>query len=623
MTTTTRRLIVWGAVAGLVLLNLALTPASAISATAPGLDPGVGNVPQGLQPDLAYSRSFSSHSVTNIFVTSRQVSCYRPEVPLAANNGPNDGYTGESSCPGAATGEDTGSAAPYPTQVGSKAPYPAPESKLVTDHSESDIRVDPLNPLHLIGSSKWFTSAEGYNHLLGFYESWDGGKTWPTMGHIPGYEGWTDNTDPVGAFDAYGNYYEAILPYQFYYGKSGSKKYEAGNEPNPAVVNEAVSVAVRKHGATAVTDWITTHNGHPDYVFTTDAGLGQEPDKQWIAIDRSAKLPNGLPNPNFNRIYVMYVNFNGNGSKPYVQTAIARKDGSHTDWTAPVLLPAANATNNNTYLYPHIDPAGVVYTSLINYVGAQGGCCVDILMDYSTDGGVTWIGPSLAAGNVHVPPLSGPGYANTTFEDGIEETFAVGNHLSSLGHYPIYLAYESKSSGFGNLLLTASYDQGRTWSYPIQVNDNANASVDEFQPNLAVAADGTVSVNFYDRRLACPSGREAATAGLALDQVNPNYSGTLPPYGAANYCITSSVQFYSAMLAPKGQNIRLTQHSWDPQLNAPNRSCPCNPLDTFLGDYFGNEFAGSLDYSTFISTYDDGTNPQHYQQQVVATVQIP
>ena len=34
---------------------------------------------------------------------------------------------------------------------------------------------------------------------------------------------------------------------------------------------------------------------------------------------------------------------NGSGSKPYVQTAIANPDGTHTDWTAPVLLPTANA----------------------------------------------------------------------------------------------------------------------------------------------------------------------------------------------------------------------------------------------------------------------------------------
>ena len=184
---------------------------------------------------------------------------------------------------------------------------------------------------------------------------------------------------------------------------------------------------------------------------------------------------------------------------------------------------------------------------------------------------------------------------------------------------------ESKSSGFGNILMTASYDRGASWTLPIQVNDNIVAGVDEFQPNLAVAPDGTVSVDFYDRRLSCPAAgtREAAAAGLKLDQVNPNYSGALPPFGAPNYCISSSVQFYSASLSPIGHNIKITQHSWDPQLNAPDRKCFCAPTDTFIGDYFGNEIAGSTDFATFVSTFDDGSNPQHYQQQVVATLRAP
>ena len=40
----------------------------------------------------------------------------------------------------ATTGENLG---PYPTQAGSNPPYPANTPKLVKDHSESDIRVDP------------------------------------------------------------------------------------------------------------------------------------------------------------------------------------------------------------------------------------------------------------------------------------------------------------------------------------------------------------------------------------------------------------------------------------------------------------------------------------------------
>src|SRR5207302_1933507 len=211
------------------------------------------NVPQGTQSDQAYRNSFAANGVTNVVVTSQQVSCCRPEVPFLVNNGPNDGYTGEVPCPGATTNEDTGAIRPYPTQVGSQPPYPA---------------------------------------------------AGPTMGHVPGYEGFTDNTDPVGAFDAFGNYYQALLPYQFFYDSTGHKNYEAGNEPNRTVPNEAVAVAVRPQGASGPNGWITTHDGHPDYVFTTNAGFGQEPDKEWIAIDRNPSRPDGSPNSNYNRIYM-------------------------------------------------------------------------------------------------------------------------------------------------------------------------------------------------------------------------------------------------------------------------------------------------------------------------------
>src|SRR6266851_5064135 len=174
--------------------------------------------------DWAYAQSFQTNGVKNVYATT-QTSCYRPEVPYTANAGPNDGFSGETACPGATTGEDIGASA-YPSQVGSNAGFATGPSDLVKNHSESDIRVDPTNPNHLIGSVKWFASAEGYNHVLGFYESFDGGASWPVQGHIPGYEGWTDDTDPVGAFDGFGNFYELILPYQFYYNADGSHNFQ-------------------------------------------------------------------------------------------------------------------------------------------------------------------------------------------------------------------------------------------------------------------------------------------------------------------------------------------------------------------------------------------------------------
>src|SRR5438309_2279171 len=118
--------------------------------------PGVGNVVT--QPDDAFAKSYWRNQVSNVFATSENiVSCYRPEVSLLSpqfNDGPSDGYTGETACASGAanTGEDTGGVAPvssYSTQAGSAAGYPAATPMLVKDRSESDIRVDPNHPNHV------------------------------------------------------------------------------------------------------------------------------------------------------------------------------------------------------------------------------------------------------------------------------------------------------------------------------------------------------------------------------------------------------------------------------------------------------------------------------------------
>jgi hypothetical protein len=578
---------------------------------------GVGNLPQGTQTNADYAASYAARGVTNVFATTQKTSCYRPENPYFASLGPNDGFDGMSPCNGTAnTGEDVG-LAPYPTQAGSNPGFPATQPMLVKDHSESDIRVDPTNLNHVIGTVKWFVSAEGYNHVMGFFESWDGGTTFSVQGHVPGYEGWTDNTDPVGAFDAFGNYYFLQLGYQFYYNNDGSHNYQINpnKEPNPGVPAEVIAISVRPHGATLADQWSTNRAGQPDIVASYPA-KGREPDKQWIAIDTNPR------SPHFDRIYAMWTIFDGVSAVPVASFADARPDGTHTAWSAPRVLPTAGGNpQGDTYLLPHVDGSGTVYTTLTNFQPKQGYCCTSILLDRSTDGGVTYQSVSTVVDGANPPPLL---YPNTAFRDGIENTFTVGKKRMGNGQYPLYVAWEDHSTGFGNLVLSSSVDGGATWSDPIQVNDNFSGNVDEFQPNLTAAANGTISVAFYDRRLVCPGfgTSEALGAGLLLDQQNARYAGSLPPYGAQNYCVNSSIQFYSAWLHPIGHNVRISGHTWDPQLNSP-RPRSIGSSEGFIGDYFGNIPKGSTDLTTSVSTFDDGSNPHHYQQQVVAAIAIP
>src|SRR5262249_4682264 len=167
----------------------------------------------------------------------------------------------------------------------------------VKDFSESDIHVDPTNPRHVIAVSKWFVYSEGYNHLAGFYESYDGGATWPQQGHIPGYEGWTDNSDPVGAFDPWGNFYAVVLPYMFRYLVTG-EHFTYAPDVNPEQARGGLGVAVRPRGATTSASWIVNHNGSLDMVRRAPFAGALVFDKQWIAIDRNPR------SKHFGRVYV-------------------------------------------------------------------------------------------------------------------------------------------------------------------------------------------------------------------------------------------------------------------------------------------------------------------------------
>src|SRR3954471_22230565 len=143
--------------AGVVLAALLTTP-TALAAP-----------PRAAQSNSAFASSYSTKAVQAVAATEQRTSCYTPEVTyfgaLNAAAGYPDG--GMSPCNGTSTtGEALG---PYPTQNLTTA-----NPMRVKDHSESDIRVDPTDSNHVIGQSKWFVSAEGYNHLLGFYESQDG-----------------------------------------------------------------------------------------------------------------------------------------------------------------------------------------------------------------------------------------------------------------------------------------------------------------------------------------------------------------------------------------------------------------------------------------------------------------
>jgi len=551
--------------------------------------------PQGFQSNASFSASYAQRGVTAVAATSQRVSCYAPEVFYLASLTPSQGYPdgGTTLCNGAATtGEDI---CPYPLQDLKNPPARA------KDFSESDLHVDPTNPRHLIGVSKWIVNAEGYNHLTGFFESFDGGATWPQQGHIPGYEAWTDNSDPVGAFDPWGNFYAVVFPYMFSYIASG-QHFFLSPDVNPTLPRSGLGVAVRPKNAAAASTWNTTRGGQLDLIERTPFNGSNVFDKQWLAIDTNRH------SRHFGRVYVSWaIGNDDSGLRIYLSYADARRNGTHTNWSRPrLVLPQAQRVGDNGSL-PRVAPNGTVWLATSSF--RSGDEPFTMSLTSSRNGGRTWARRSVIVRH------SVNGYRNTSFRAAFGEAFIVGPR--KVGRfYPLYAAYEQSSAGGTKLFLRGSFDGGRHWGPSRQIND-ASGEGDALQPNLAVAPNGTVAVAFYDRRLSCPARdtTDATIAGLLFD---PRV-----PFGAANYCINTAVQFYRPKLRPIGHNIRLSEHTWDPQLSSPRFDCICNPA-SFIGDYFGIDSRGGFTYTASVETFNAaGENPGYHQQQLVSKLRTP
>jgi hypothetical protein len=225
------------------------------------------------------------------------------------------------------------------------------------------------------------------------------------------------------------------------------------------------------------------------------------------------------------------------------------------------------------------------------------GFSVVVKSSFSHDAGATWSKPTILSS----PSIDQP--QNTSFRDGIDDYFPVSPFDGSL-----LLAYQDfnlQGTGTTDIFAMISKDGGLSWSAPILVNDDPNtAATDELQPAIAASPTGRIAVSFYDRRLPCPT----------------NDSNIIPAhFGATNFCVNTSVQFYNANLVPIGHNVRASARTWDPEQQ---RVTTRGGLG-FIGDYFGLAMSATRTFVLNVSTADLGANPNHFQQQILQTLDTP
>ncbi len=119
----------------------------------------------------------------------------------------------------------------------------------------------------------------------------------------------------------------------------------------------------------------------------------------------------------------------------------------------------------------------------------------------------------------------------------------------------LYLSWADKATGDADILLATSKDEGQTWSRPIRVNDDPMRNgANQFQPQLAVAPDGVVSVSFFDSRID-------------------------PTHRLLDVYLAQSTDHAASFRS----NVRVTIASFDPAFDAPIDSYG----NQFIGDYQG------------------------------------
>jgi hypothetical protein len=398
-------------------------------------------------------------------------------------------------------------------------------------HSEPMLAQDPANPLHLVGGTKFFTDPAHYRFKIGWYASFDGGCTWTDGQVLPGYDQLLLTSDISFAFGPQGEVYAAVLTL--------GMKNESG-----------VAVSTSNDGGRTFAP--------PAYVTLDPTGQFFS-DKPWIAVDLTSGLQRGAVYVAWSYDYggecgdgntcIQALGFSRStdggktfspvrqveGAAPFCVNPTPKRPAGSTRCDAvlgatPVVLP--DGTLVVSFAYEDLLTTGKIPTRLVSLT--------------SRDGGETWSAPVLIATIADVygrfPPEK---YRNTTLP-----AMACDPKTGQL-----YVAWSDKASGDPDILLSTSTDSGATWSAPKRVNDDpTRTGALQFQPAIAVAPDGVVSVSFFDTRVD-------------------------PAHRLIDVFLAQSVD-HGASFRP---NVRVTSVSWDSAVGAPVDGGG----NEFIGDYQG------------------------------------
>jgi len=325
--------------------------------------------------------------------------------------------------------------------------------------SELHIAVNPNNPNILLGGSNAANNSSTVSYVnQGYYVTTNGGQSWYGSDSLPGIPSGYYRSDPVVAFDQYGNMYFNTLEYSS---------------------SEGDLVTLK-----------STNNGLTWPIKAAVPNPGPDEDKNWVAIDVNPA------SPYYGYIYTAYTEF-GSTDPNYRKLEFSRSTDGGLTFSNPV-----NMSGTAGYLHQGVNLAvgtnGDVVAAFTHYPTSTL-TTSHVTFAKSTNGGQAWtqtfvvqnindIRGNLTKGGNSIRVNSFP--------------YIAVDHSYGPRRGWIYITYAARPAAGQppDVYLVKSTDFGATWSAPVKVNSEP-ANRDQWFPAIAVdPADGSVNIVYYDSR---------------------------------------------------------------------------------------------------------------------------
>ena len=331
---------------------------------------------------------------------------------------------------------------------------------------EPYVAVNPTNTSNVIGIWQQDRWSDGGAHGLVIGRSLDGGKTWsqqPINLSVCGGGNSSNGGDYARASDPWVTFSPNGVAYVISISFSGLSM-SAGSLSSVLVSRSTDGGATWSDPATLILDGASAFN-----------------DKETITAD-----PN---DPNY--VYAVWDRLDSSGRGP---AYFARStDGGNTWQTAvPIYDPGVNNQTIGNEIVGLPDGSIVdVFEEIDNNSGGNTSGTIKVMR--STDHGTTWSAPVSVAADLSVGTRD-PNTGNPVRDGGFLPQMAAGGGK---------LAVVWQDSRFSNgqhdgIALSQSSDDGQTWSAPVEIN--SVPAVEAFTPSVAILADGTIGVSYFDFR---------------------------------------------------------------------------------------------------------------------------